>query len=87
TLAVTVPQGLRADSPGSPAPDRTSAGRTTYTGRTTDPLASYRATPAIGRYETRTFRTPERLPVHTAARGEPALLAQIPELLAWDVQK
>ncbi|MGA5557101.1 M1 family metallopeptidase [Streptomyces lavendulocolor] len=87
TLAVTVPQGLRAVSNGEPGPERTSGGRTTYTWRSTEPMASYLATLAIGRYETRTSRTPEGLPVHTAARGEPALLGEIPELLAWEVEK
>lgn len=86
TLTITVPEGLKAVSNGEPGRQRTSGGRTTFTWRSTEPMASYLATLAIGRYETRTSRTPSGLPVHTAARGNPPLLGRIPELLAWEVE-
>ncbi|MGI5482110.1 M1 family metallopeptidase [Streptomyces lavendofoliae] len=87
TVTVTVPRGLSAVSNGEPAPPRTSGDRTTFTWRSTEPMASYLATLAIGRYDTRTSRTPDGIPVHTAARGNPALLGEIPELLAWEAGK
>ncbi|MET9804755.1 M1 family metallopeptidase [Streptomyces sp. NPDC006368] len=86
-VTVTVPEGLRAVSNGEPRERRTRAGRTTFVWRSTEPMASYLATVAIGRYETRTSRTPSGLPVHTAARGNPALLARIPKVLAWATEK
>ncbi|OKJ99448.1 metallopeptidase [Streptomyces sp. CB03234] len=86
-LTVTVPNGLQAISNGEPAPHRPSGDRTTFTWRSTEPMASYLATLAIGRYETKTSRTPDGIPVHTAARGNAPLLARIPELLAWETKR
>ncbi|MEV3990634.1 M1 family metallopeptidase [Streptomyces sp. NPDC049837] len=83
TVTVTVPKGLQAVSNGELTGHRTTGDRTTFTWRSAEPMASYLATLAIGRYETKTSRTPSGIPVHTAARGNPALLARIPELLAW----
>ncbi|MFC8915857.1 M1 family metallopeptidase [Streptomyces sp. NPDC057116] len=85
-VTVTVPEGLQAVSNGEPANRRTGGGRTTFTWRSAEPMASYLATLAIGRYETRTTRTASGIPVHTAARGNPALLARIPELLEWEAE-
>ncbi|WP_241518704.1 M1 family metallopeptidase [Streptomyces sp. CB03238] len=86
-LTVTVPNGLKAISNGELTTHRPSGDRTTFTWRSTEPMASYLATLAIGRYETKTSRTPDGLPVHTAARGNPPLLARIPELLAWEAER
>ncbi|MDN3296220.1 M1 family metallopeptidase [Streptomyces ficellus] len=86
-VTVTVPKGYQAVSNGEVAQRRTGGdGRTTVTWRSAEPMASYLATLAVGKYRTKTFRTPSGLPVHTATRGNPALLARIPELLAWEVE-
>lgn len=88
-VAVTVPQGLQAVSNGELREQRTRGGRTTFVWRSAEPMASYLATVAIGRYDTKVSRTPSGLPVHTATKGaeaDPELLARIPELLAWEVE-
>jgi aminopeptidase N len=87
-LAVTVPKGWRAVSNGEPAGEERKGGRTTYRWRTGEPMASYLATLAIGRYEVRRTATADGLPVYTAVDPEQAgasraVLARIPEVLAW----
>ncbi|QGV79908.1 M1 family metallopeptidase [Streptomyces ficellus] len=86
-VAVTVPHGHRAVSNGELTEHRTAGGRDTFVWRSAEPMASYLATIAVGRYETKSSRTPSGLPVHTAARGEATLLDRIPELLAWTTGK
>ncbi|MEU6482436.1 M1 family metallopeptidase [Streptomyces sp. NPDC046887] len=88
-LAVTVPRGLAAVSNGEPAAAPKPApapvpGKTTYEWRTTQPMASYLATLAIGRYRTTAARTPDGLPVHSAVRGTAdGPTDRLPEVLAW----
>lgn len=87
-LAVTVPKELRAVSNGEPAGEERKGSRTTYRWRTSEPMASYLATPAIGRYDVRRTVTADGLPVYTAvdpeqAEASRASLARIPEVLAW----
>lgn len=88
SIAVTVPKGLRAVSNGEPSGEETKGGRTTYRWRVGEPMASYLATVAIGRYETDRTRTADGLPVYTAvdpgqAEASRAILARIPEVVAW----
>ncbi|MEZ3177155.1 M1 family metallopeptidase [Streptomyces pimonensis] len=87
-LAVTVPKELRVVSNGEPAGEERKGSRTTYRWRTGEPMASYLATLAIGRYEVRRTATAGGLPVYTAvdpeqAEASRAVLARIPEVLAW----
>ncbi|MFI8189611.1 M1 family metallopeptidase [Streptomyces sp. NPDC085946] len=87
-LVVTVPQGLEAVSNGELTGRRTERGRTAFTWHTAEPMASYLATVAIGDYTLTRTRTPDGLPVHTAvdpqqAAASRAVLARIPEVLAW----
>ncbi|WP_256984373.1 M1 family metallopeptidase [Streptomyces sp. XY006] len=56
-LAVTVPQGLRAVSNGELRGESTARGRTTFEWRTSEPMASYLATLAIGRFDIGRFGT------------------------------
>ncbi|MFF7360412.1 M1 family aminopeptidase [Streptomyces sp. NPDC008125] len=98
TVAVTVPEGLTAVSNGELASRRTTEGATgdptltTYTWRTTEPMASYLATVAIGRFATKESRTDDGLTVFTAvdpevaAEAEPGL-ARIPRILAWEAER
>ncbi|MBC9728895.1 M1 family metallopeptidase [Streptomyces sp. TRM68367] len=88
TVEVTVPQDLRAVSNGEPAGERTAHGRTTFTWRTAEPMASHVATLAIGTYDLRRSTTPAGLPVYTAvdpdqASASRAVLARIPEVITW----
>ncbi|CAM5382321.1 M1 family metallopeptidase [Streptomyces griseomycini] len=87
-LAVTVPEGLRAVSNGEPDGEETQGNRTTYRWRTTEPMASYLATLAIGRYDVDRTTTAGGLPVYTAvdpdqAAASRAVLARLPEVMAW----
>ncbi|WP_262387027.1 M1 family metallopeptidase [Streptomyces sp. TRM49041] len=90
-ITVTVPDGYRALANGLPSATATKDGRTTATWRTTEPMAGYLATLAIGQYDVTTTRTPSGLPVITATdrtvtRASAALLARLPELLAWQTE-
>ncbi|WP_328943389.1 M1 family metallopeptidase [Streptomyces sp. NBC_00250] len=90
TLTLTVPAGLEGISNGVRTARRTTAdGRVTTEWRTTEPMASYLATVAIGRYETDgagSATAPGSLPVLTAAErsvaaGSAALRDEIPEII------
>ncbi|WP_407110561.1 M1 family metallopeptidase [Streptomyces sp. DSM 116494] len=88
SIAVTVPKGLRAVSNGEPDGEETKGGRTTYRWRVGEPMASYLATVAVGRYETGRTKTPGGTAVYTAvdpeqAAASRAVLARIPEVVAW----
>ncbi|MEV4948280.1 M1 family metallopeptidase [Streptomyces sp. NPDC053755] len=87
-ITLTVPEGLRAISNGVLRGERTANGRTTAVWHSAEPMASYLATAAIGRYRTSTTTTPSGVSVLTAADPAVAdesaeLLARIPELLEW----
>ncbi|MFF3317624.1 M1 family metallopeptidase [Streptomyces sp. NPDC003035] len=87
-ITLTVPQGTQAISNGVRTSERTANGRTTSVWHSAEPMASYLATVAVGRYTTKVSATPSGLPVLTAADPVVAaksapLLARIPELLAW----
>jgi aminopeptidase N len=87
-LTVTVPRGLRAVSNGELRGERTARGRTTFTWRTTEPMASYLATLAIGRYDISRSTARDGLPVYTAVdpaekEASRAVLARIPAVLRW----
>jgi aminopeptidase N len=97
-LTVTVPEGLRAVSNGELRSETVEGGRTTYSWRVTEPMASYVATLAIGRYEIGRYEIDRsavsrgngkgRLPVYVAvdptqAGDSRAVLGRIPEVVAW----
>ncbi|WP_436948331.1 M1 family metallopeptidase [Streptomyces sp. SudanB52_2052] len=87
-VTVSVPQGLRAVSNGELRSERTARGRTTYRWHTGEPMASYLATLAIGRFDISRSRTPDGLPVYTAvdpaeAAASRPVLGRIPEVLRW----
>ncbi|GAB2870581.1 M1 family metallopeptidase [Streptomyces deserti] len=87
-IAVTVPEGLQAVSNGELTGATTRKGRTTFTWRTAEPMASYLATVAIGDYAVTRTATADGLPVYTAvdpeqAEASRAVLAKIPEVMAW----
>ncbi|MFF5976742.1 M1 family metallopeptidase [Streptomyces sp. NPDC012769] len=91
-ITVTVPAGLKAVSNGVLASERKTAdGRTTSVWRAAEPMASYLATLAIGRYDTTTTTALGTVPVLTAvdpvvARQTAALRARLPELLEWQTE-
>jgi aminopeptidase N len=86
-IAVTVPEGLQAVSNGELTGETTSEGRTTFTWRTAEPMASYVATLAVGDYDIRRS-TAGDLPVYTAlapgqAKASAKVLARLPEVMEW----
>ncbi|MGW7219099.1 M1 family metallopeptidase [Streptomyces sp. NPDC054826] len=87
-LTLTVPQELRAVSNGEPDGEETRDGRRVQRWRVREPMASYLAVVAVGRYETHRTRTARGLPVHTAVDPEEReagrrALARLPEVLEW----
>ncbi|MEU0981432.1 M1 family metallopeptidase [Streptomyces griseus] len=87
-IEVTVPDPLKAVSNGQLVARRTEDGRTAYHWRTTEPMASYLATVAVGRFTTEQARTAEGIRLFTAvdpasAAASEDVLARIPEVLAW----
>ena len=89
-ITVTVPAALTAVSNGQLLTDRRTGGRRTFHWRTAEPMASYLATVAIGRFDVSRSRTPAGLPLYTAVdprsddRATAAALRRIPEILAWE---
>ncbi|MFI1031995.1 M1 family metallopeptidase [Streptomyces sp. NPDC020951] len=88
-IAVTVPKGLTAVSNGELRSEKpTGDGRTTFTWHTAEPMASYAATVAIGRYIVTRSATEEGLPVYVAVdpsqtAASRAVLARLPEAMEW----
>jgi aminopeptidase N len=92
-VTVTVPRGLTAVSNGELVREQVRGDRTTYVWRCAEPMASYVATVAIGRYDISRYdirgtRTRDRLPVYTAvdpvvAGASRAVLARLPEVMTW----
>ncbi|MGW0612698.1 M1 family metallopeptidase [Streptomyces sp. NPDC002788] len=87
-LAVTVPEGLRAVSNGELRSETTARGRTTFVWHTAEPMASYLATLAIGRFDISRSEAGGGLPVYTAvdpgeAEASRPVLGRIPEVLRW----
>nr|WP_238431925.1 M1 family metallopeptidase [Streptomyces cavernae] len=87
-ITVTVPRGLQAVSNGEPTRESIRDGRTTFVWHVGEPMATYLATVAIGRFETRRSALPGGLPVVTAvdpaeARESASVLDRIPEVMEW----
>lgn len=89
-IAVTVPKDLRAVSNGELTSETTAAdGRRTFTWHTAEPMASYVATVAIGRYVITRSTTKNGLPVYVAVdptqtAAAKKVLAEIPEIMDWE---
>ncbi|MEV5238272.1 M1 family metallopeptidase [Streptomyces cinnamoneus] len=92
-IAVTVPAGLTAVANGelqrTEAKGPEGARRTTFTWHTGEPMASYLASVAVGRFEVTTSRTAKGLPVYIAAHpGEAEAAARVakalPGILDWE---
>ncbi|MFF4673011.1 M1 family metallopeptidase [Streptomyces sp. NPDC001279] len=105
-IEVTVPQGLTAVSNGElvsrttsraatttgGAPDGSSGGTSTYHWRVVEPMASYLATLAVGRFDMKASSTPDGIKVFTAAdtavaARSAAVLARVPEVVAWEAER
>ncbi|WP_260419425.1 M1 family metallopeptidase [Streptomyces sp. AK010] len=90
-LAVTVPKGLQAVSNGELRSERTARGRTTFVWHSGEPMASYLATLAIGRFGISRSRAGD-LPLYTAvdpaeAAASRPVLGRIPEVLRWSERR
>ncbi|WP_373569082.1 M1 family metallopeptidase [Streptomyces alfalfae] len=91
-IRITVPKGLRAVSngelAGEPGGEPAKGGRTTFSWHSPEPMASYLATVAIGKYEMASSTTKGGLPVVTAvditqAEAGRKALAKLPDILEW----
>ncbi|WP_330351495.1 M1 family metallopeptidase [Streptomyces sp. NBC_00582] len=87
-ITVTVPKDLTAVSNGEPTAERTADGRTTSTWHIAEPMASYLATLAIGRYTVTRSTTEDDLPVYVAVdptqvSASREVLARLPEIMDW----
>ncbi|WP_217546466.1 M1 family metallopeptidase [Streptomyces sp. GbtcB6] len=88
-ITVTVPEGLQAVSNGELKSETTKNGRTTFAWHSAEPMASYVATVAVGRYTITRSTLPDGLPVYTAVdptqeKASRAVLAQLPEIMEWE---
>ncbi|MGV9521391.1 M1 family metallopeptidase [Streptomyces griseus] len=91
-IGITVPEGLAAISNGELVSRRTANGRTAYRWRTAEPMASYLATVAVGRFATEQSVTPDGVRLFTAVDPESAaasedVLARMPAVLKWAAGK
>ncbi|NUP24442.1 MAG: M1 family metallopeptidase [Streptomyces sp.] len=87
-IEVSVPEGFEAVSNGELLNRTTKDGRTTFRWRTTEPMASYLATLAVGDYVIRRFTTDSGLPVYAAVTPDQAgpgrkAIDRIPEVMDW----
>ncbi|MFE1288719.1 M1 family metallopeptidase [Streptomyces sp. NPDC058751] len=87
-VGITVPKGVQAVSNGELTGESTKGGRTTYTWHTAEPMASYVATLAIGRYDVTRSTTKKGLPVHVAVdplqkEASEKVLGEIPAVMDW----
>ncbi|MFE2531708.1 M1 family metallopeptidase [Streptomyces sp. NPDC059371] len=88
-VRITVPKGVQAVSNGELTSESTKDGRTTYAWHTAEPMASYVATLAIGRYDITRSTAKNGLPVYVAVapaqkRASEKVLGQIPEIMDWE---
>ncbi|MFF1414380.1 M1 family metallopeptidase [Streptomyces sp. NPDC058289] len=90
-ITVTVPRGYEAVSNGE-LHSRTEEGdgRTVFAWHSAEPMASYLATVAVGKFKVTTGRTASGIPVYTAVSpGEAAasgtVLARLPEMVEWGI--
>ncbi|MET9606418.1 M1 family metallopeptidase [Streptomyces sp. NPDC006512] len=92
-ITLTVPKGYEAVSNGE-LRSRTEVedGQTEFAWHSPEPMASYLATAAIGKFDVKTGRTPSGIPVYNAVtpaeaeRSAPAL-ARLPEIVEWGSAK
>ncbi|WP_405979481.1 M1 family metallopeptidase [Streptomyces sp. NBC_00158] len=88
-VTVTVPDGYEAVSNGRLRSRRAvEGGRTEFAWHSPEPMASYLATVAIGRFEVTTGRTPSGVEVYDAvapaeAAGSEPALKRLPEIVEW----
>lgn len=66
-IRITVPEGVTAIANGEqPEPPKTSGGKTTFTWRERNPMATYLATMTLGRFHVKTGKTPAGIPSYSA---------------------
>ncbi|MGY0492659.1 M1 family metallopeptidase [Streptomyces sp. WG-D5] len=88
-IRITVPDGVQAVSNGElrSAKPSSDGRRTVWSWRVRQPMASYLATVAVGRFGTRSYETPSGLSVFTAVDatvdGADDVLDRIPDVVAW----
>ncbi|MFE9735939.1 M1 family metallopeptidase [Streptomyces sp. NPDC005863] len=87
-IEITVPKGLKAVSNGELTRESTKNGRTTFAWHSAEPMASYLATVAVGKYELKRSTTDDGMQVITAvdparAKASKKVLDELPDILEW----
>ncbi|MFE5124880.1 M1 family metallopeptidase [Streptomyces sp. NPDC056669] len=90
-IAVTVPEGYTAVSNGELKGRQTRDRRTTFRWHMGEPMASYLATVAIGRFDVRTTTTGKGLPVYVAVDPTEAdrakdIADQVDDVITWETR-
>ncbi|RCH66005.1 M1 family peptidase [Streptomyces sp. SDr-06] len=92
-IKVTVPDGLQAVSNGELASKVSNGGRTSFSWRVKEPMATYLATVAIGPYEIDDKGTTKSgIPLYSAVdpgvrQQAAAVVARIPDILEWEEKR
>ncbi|WP_254068814.1 M1 family metallopeptidase [Streptomyces sp. TM32] len=86
-FTLTVPQGSTAVANGTYGGQKTAHGRTTFRWKQREPMASYAATVAVGRFKVQKYTTPGGLEFYNAvdpreAKAWPAI-KKLPSVLDW----
>lgn len=86
---ITVPQRYTAVANGELRSEKVSKGKTTFTWRNSQPMATYLATATIGTFDVRRSRTPDGLPLYVAvdpaeAKASKGPLERLPEIIKWE---
>ncbi|MFD9301631.1 M1 family metallopeptidase [Streptomyces sp. NPDC060048] len=88
-ITLTVPKGYEAVSNGAlRSRSQDAQGRTVFAWHGAEPMSSYLATAAVGKFEVTTGRTPAGIPFHNAvtpaeAAASGPVLARLPEVVDW----
>ncbi|MFE0193126.1 M1 family metallopeptidase [Streptomyces sp. NPDC058989] len=86
---ITVPRQYTAVANGELRSEKTSKGKATFEWHNPQPMATYLATATIGKFDVRTSRTPEGLPLYVAvdpaeAEASKEPLERLPEIIKWE---
>ncbi|MEU2778481.1 M1 family metallopeptidase [Streptomyces sp. NPDC007162] len=88
-FTITVPKGRTAVANGVLVGQHTSAGRTTFRWRQSEPMAAYLATATVGKFDVEQYTTRDGIKVYNAvdpreASGSAAVLKKLPSVLEWE---
>ncbi|MGW1378841.1 M1 family metallopeptidase [Streptomyces sp. NPDC002446] len=88
-FTITVPQRYTAVANGELRSSKTAKGKSTFRWHNPQPMATYLATATIGRFNVRTSRTADGLPLYVAVdpaeeKASKGPLERLPEIIKWE---